>query len=195
MLIPTWRPPSLETPRLLLRPIEESDATAVFLYACNPKVSEFTLWDTHETIENSLFFVREYARSRYQEGVPDPYGIILKSDPDQMVVGSVGCYWASKPDGVMELGYHLAEPYWGRGFTTEAARVVVDHTFANYPVERIHARVFVGNVGSSRVAEKVGMKLEGVHRAMMFRKGRRWDIEMYALLRGEWDSKQRKTEE
>jgi ribosomal-protein-alanine N-acetyltransferase len=184
--MPDWRPPIIETPRLILRPLEESDATAVFLYSCNPKMTRFTCWDTHQTLEDSLYFVRDYARSRYREKVPDPLGIILKNDPTGAVIGSVGCFWSSKPDGVMELGYHIAEPFWGRGLTLEAARALVDYSFRNYSIERIHSRVFVGNDASAQVAAKLGMVLDGTLRSMIVTKGRRWDVQIYSILRQEW---------
>ena len=148
MSIANWLRPRIETPRLILRPLEESDLTAVFLYCSNPNMTHFTLWETHQTLEDSLYLVRDYAQSRYREQVPDPMGIILKNDPDEMVIGTLGCFWSSKPDGVMELGYHIAEPYWGRGLTTEAARAMVDHAFENYPVDRINSRVFAENVAT-----------------------------------------------
>jgi ribosomal-protein-alanine N-acetyltransferase len=180
-----WKPPVLETPRLILRAVAADDAGDVFLYACNPTITRYTLWNTHETIDDTLVFVRDYAQSRYVEREPDPIAIILKSDPTHSVIGSVGCFWASKKDGVMELGYNLAEPYWGRGITAEAARRLVEFVFADYPVERIQARVIDGNAASARVAEKVGMMREGRHRALLLHRGRHVDVEFYSILRSE----------
>jgi ribosomal-protein-alanine N-acetyltransferase len=182
-----WQPPVLETPRLLMRPVTEVDAAAVFVYACNPAVTRFTLWDTHATIDDSLLFVRDYPRSRYPNREPDPMMIVLKGDPTGAPIGSVGCFWASQKDGVMELGYNLAEPYWGKGIVVEAARAVLDFVFAELPVARVQARVIAGNAASARVAVKVGMNYEGTLRSLLVHRGRRVDVEMYAMLRGEWE--------
>ena len=92
---------------------------------------------------------------RYREQVPDPMGIILKNDPDEMVIGTLGCFWSSKPDGVMELGYHIAEPYWVGASPPKRREAMVDHAFENYPVDRINSRVFAENVGRARVALKL----------------------------------------
>jgi len=182
-----WRPPTLETPRLLLRPVAAADAPAVYLYASNPAVTRFTLFETHRSIDDARWFVTDYVRSRYASEEPDPLAIVLRDDPLGRMVGAIGAHWASQPNGTMELGYSLAEPYWGRGLTTEAARAVTDHVFEWYPVERLQARVFVGNESSGRVLEKLGFGREGVLRSLVLRRGRHRDIVMYSLVREDWE--------
>ncbi len=184
-----WRPPTLETPRLILRPVSAADAGAVFLYASNPAVTRFTLFETHRSIDDSRWFVTDYVRSRYVSREPDPLAVALKDDPLRRMVGALGAHWVSQPNGTMELGYSLAEPYWGRGLTTEAAGAVTDHVFTEYPVERLQARVFVGNEPSGKVLERLGFQQEGVLRSLVFRRGRHWDIVMYGLVRPEWEGR------
>lgn len=180
-----WLPPTLETERLVIRPLEERDATGIFLFCSNPNVTKFTLWDTHRTIEDSLFFVRQYAPSRYLDRVPEPMGLVLKNDPDQMVMGTIGCFWSSQSDGVMEMGYNVAELCWGRGLAVEAARRMIEHVFQEYPVFRLQIRTFKENTGSARVAQKLGFHLDGTLRSAVIRYGQRRDLEIYSLLRGE----------
>ena len=57
-----------------LRPFEPADAAALFDHARNPNVTRFTLWDAHRTVDDTRQFVSDYARGRYLEGVPEPYG-------------------------------------------------------------------------------------------------------------------------
>ena len=186
MLDTTWKPPILETPRMIMRPLDERDAGDIFLYCSNPRMTSFTLWNTHETIDDSLMFLREYSFSRYSNKEPDPIGVVLKNDPTRSVVGTVGCFWSSKKDGVMELGYNLAEPYWGRGLIVEAAQALVDYVFREFAVERIQARVLHGNSASARVARKLGLTHEGTLKSMLLLRGARVDVEFYAILRSEW---------
>jgi ribosomal-protein-alanine N-acetyltransferase len=183
---PAWTPPTLETARLILRPVTPADVGAMFLYASNPAVTRFTLFETHRTIDDSRWFVHEYARDRYSVAEPDPFGIVLKGDPTGTVIGSVGAHWAGRANLVMEFGYTLAEPYWGRGLATEAAEAVVRHVFAEYPVERLQAQVIVGNAASERVLGKLGFAREGVLRSALVRRGRSWDVAMYSMLREEY---------
>jgi [ribosomal protein S5]-alanine N-acetyltransferase len=106
-----WTPPTLETERLILRPIVPDDAQAVFQYASNPAVTRFTLFETHRTIDDSRLFTEEYTRTRYANREPDPFGIVLKDNQRQTVVGALGAYWASQPNLTMEFGYSIAEPF------------------------------------------------------------------------------------
>ena len=63
-----------------------------------------------------------------------------------------------------ELGYWLAQPYWGHGLMTEAVKAVSDFGFNHFGLSRITAGVFIYNPGSARVLEKSGFQLEGVLR-------------------------------
>lgn len=188
MLNLSWQPPILETPRLILRPLIENDAVDVFMYASNPNITRYTLFNTHESIDDSLIFLRDYAASHYLAHEPDPLGITMKLDPTKSVIGAVGAHWHSKKDGVMEMGYALAEPYWGQGIVVEACTALMDHVFRSYEVNRLQARVIEGNAASGRVAEKLGMTFEGVLRSSLIHRGVHKGIGMYSILRGEWES-------
>lgn len=84
-----------------------------------------------------------------------------------------------------ELGYWIAEPYWGRGIATAAVRAIVAHSFATRPVERIFAMVHANNPTSARVLEKTGFKLEGLLRRNVCKDGVTLDSLLYARLRDE----------
>lgn len=184
-----WRPPTLEGERVVVRALDEDDADAVFAYCSNPRMTEFTLWDAHRTMADTLNFVRDYAQMRYREEVLEPMGIVLRDDPEGRVIGTVGCFWVSKPNMTMELGYALAEEHWGKGLVAEAARLVIGHAFAEFPLERLQARCVKENVPSERVMKKLGMTFEGTLRSSLLRRGKFQDLHMYSLLRGEWESR------
>jgi ribosomal-protein-alanine N-acetyltransferase len=177
----TWRPSVLETERLRLRPFELADAPALFALARNSNVTRFTLWEAHRTIDDTRAFVDDYARGSYLEGVPEPCAIELKEQNE--LIGAIGCRWAPQKDRCMELGYWIGEPFWGRGLTSEAARALLDHVFAAYPVERVQAHFIDGNAASGRVLEKIGMRFEGVRRHGLFHRERFWDLHCFATLR------------
>lgn len=187
MMPPDWRPPTLETARLVLRPFADADAGPLFPLASNPAVTRYTLWEAHRTTDDTLVFVGDYARSRYAEGVPEPLAVCFKADPQRKPVGAVGVFWASQPNRAMELGYWLGEPFWGQGLTAEACRVVLDHAFATYAPVRIQARVIAGNDASGRVLEKLGFREEGTLRSALVRRGQVEDVRMFSRLKAEWE--------
>lgn len=184
--VPSWRPPSLETERLILRAVTEADAPAILEYASNPKVARLTAWEPHRTLDDTFQFIHEYVAGRYALKVPEPLVITQKDNPGK-TIGTVGCFWASEKNKTMELAYALSEPFWGRGLVVEAARAVVDHVFRNYDVNRVQAHCKAENLASARVMEKLGMKYEGTVRSGVILKGQVWDMKYYAVLREEWN--------
>jgi [ribosomal protein S5]-alanine N-acetyltransferase len=82
-----------------------------------------------------------------------------------------------------ELGYWLAEAYWGRGLMTEVVRRFTDFAFETFELNRIYGNVFEWNKGSARVLEKAGYAFEGRHRRAAVKDGRVVDNLLYATVR------------
>jgi RimJ/RimL family protein N-acetyltransferase len=81
-----------------------------------------------------------------------------------------------------DLGYWLGVPFWGQGYATEAARLVISYGFVRLQLHRIQARCFPRNRASARVLEKVGMRYEGLLRGYL-RKGDAFeDALLFAIL-------------
>jgi [ribosomal protein S5]-alanine N-acetyltransferase len=84
-----------------------------------------------------------------------------------------------------EIGYFVAEPFWGRGIATETVRGITAYAFDTYPdLVRIHAFVFEWNPASMRVLEKAGYEREAVLRQSVWKDGTLMDSVVYAKLRG-----------
>jgi ribosomal-protein-alanine N-acetyltransferase len=180
-----WRPPTLTTERLVLRAFTTDDAHPLFVHARNPNVARYTLWEEHRTIADTMTFLRDYAVLRYLEGMAEPYAITIKPDPRP--VGTCGCFWAALPHQTMELGYWIGEPFWGNGYVVEACRAVLSFVFPEYVPERMQARVIAGNGASARVLAKLGFRPEGTLRRSLLRRGNFEDVQMFSLLRDEWE--------
>ena len=84
-----------------------------------------------------------------------------------------------------EIGYWLAKPYWGQGIMTDAVGAFVRYAFAELQVVRLTAHVFDFNIGSARVLEKNGFKLEGILRQHCLKDDRLIDARFYGLLKDE----------
>lgn len=178
-----WKPPTIKTDRLILRPIELGDAESVFSYAKNPNVCRFTLWEAHQSVQDSLNYIKDYVFDYYSKGVPEPFGIALKNNP-QKIIGTVGCFWTSKQARAMELAYAIAEEHWGKGLVAEASEAVMNYCFKEFELKRIQARCKTENQGSRRVMEKVGMTFEGTLKSAVFHRERHWDMHYYAKVIG-----------
>ena len=149
-------PVSLETKRLLLRPLTVADAPAVFVWNSDPEVNRYMSYPLYTDVEQTRAWLREVERADWDNDVD--FGFVRKEDG--LLIGSGGVYrkrgaWWRRPWWV--LGYNLRRDCWGRGYATEAVRAMID--FARR--ER-GARVFVAdhavdNPASGRVMEKCGM--------------------------------------
>lgn len=140
----------LETKRLLLREVRESDAIPMFhMIYHNPKVLETFLAhymndESEATVQNLI---------NYQDKGHLIYTIEIKES--STVIGML--LEQTAENGSMELGYAIGEPYWNQGYTTEAVKAVVAYLFS-LSFHRISAECFIENRASARVMEKAEMK-------------------------------------
>lgn len=142
------------TPRLLLRPGWQEDASAL-----------------HAAIADEGI-VRNLARAPWPYTLSDAE-TFLSADHDPrlpmflafnrtrgkpLLVG--GCGIGHGEDGGLELGYWIARPYWGLGFATEAARAVMRIARAT-GLKDISCNHFIDNPASGRVMRKLGFRPTG----------------------------------
>lgn len=105
---------------------------------------------------------------------------------DSKVIGSIGVFRQQNIHRrTAELGYYIAEGYWGRGLMTEAVTQVCRHVFEHSDIIRIYAEPFAYNAASCRVLEKAGFKYEGTLRDNAVKNGKVIDMKMYSLLKAE----------
>lgn len=105
-------------------------------------------------------------------------------DADDKLIGGVSA------DGLQlgtthraEISYWLGVKFWGRGIMTDAVRTYVGYAFNELGLLRLTAHTFEFNIGSSRVLEKNGFKLEGRLREHFRKDGNLLDARLYGLLR------------
>lgn len=135
-----------------------------------------------------------------RDGPPYPYtekdaeeyiSSVLNSDPndtfayaievDGKAVGSIGAFRQGNIHRhTAELGYYLAEEYWGKGIMTSAVKQLCEKLFAETDIIRIFAEPFSYNTGSRRVLEKAGFKLEGIMKNNAVKNGKVIDMALYA---------------
>ena len=100
------------------------------------------------------------------------------------VIGSIGAFRQGNIHRqTAELGYYIAEEYWGKGIMTEAVKQLCDYVFSNTDIIRIYAEPFAYNIGSCRVLEKAGFQYEGTLRSNALKNGNVFDMKMYSKLK------------
>jgi [ribosomal protein S5]-alanine N-acetyltransferase len=101
------------------------------------------------------------------------------------LMGSVGLHLGEGVYACMaEIGYWVAEPYWGRGIATAAVEAITPWGFAAFPdLSRLQAHVFASNPASARVLQGAGYELEATLRRSVVKRGRLLDQWLYVKLR------------
>lgn len=151
----TITPPTIETIRLLLRPMHAADMDALLHIFSDPIVmaafdaAPFDRQQMEQWLQRNLDH-----QERYGYGL---FAVILKANG--LLVGDCGLEIMAV-DGTVEaeLGYDFRSDYWGQGLATEAASAVRDYAFQVLHLPRLVSLIRQRNLASQRVAEKVGLR-------------------------------------
>lgn len=176
--------PALETERLILRRINMHDAQDLYNYGRDPLVAKHVLWDAYKSIFEARSYVR-YMLRRYRMGDAASWGIELKST--RQIIGTIGFMWVQTDNCSAEVGYSLGRSYWNNGIMTEALRETIRYGFYGLHLNRIEAQHETDNPASGAVMRKCGMTKEGTLRQRLLNKGHFVDVDVYSILRSEFN--------
>ncbi len=163
---------------ILIRPLQESDALSLATLANNENVSK-NLRD---------YFPSPYTLEDAESFIPFT---LSKSPLENFAIcwkgNFVGICGVHPHDDIHkytgEMGYWIGEPFWGKGITSTAIKLLVKYCWEHTSFERLQAITFEYNIGSMRVLEKAGMSKEGVLRKHVFKHGKFYDAPIYSIIR------------
>jgi RimJ/RimL family protein N-acetyltransferase len=181
----------LETKRLILRPLKDSDAKSIVENINDLNISKwllvvpypYKLKDAKQWIGHNKKGWRKKDKSDYS------FGIELKEE--KKIIGGMGLHKVDKFQGRADVGYWLGKKYQRKGYGSEALKALLDLAFKKLKLRRVEAGVFVGNPSSGKLLEKFGAKKEGIKRKALIAKADKKikDEFMYGLLKEEYKSK------
>lgn len=162
-----------------LRPWCREDTAEMAQLADNPRIACWLrdVFPNPYSVQDALEYIESCIKGEAQQ-------LCRAIEIDGHAVGSVGIFPGSdvyRRSG--ELGYWLAEEYWGAGIMTAAVKQICNEAFLRFDLLRIFAEPYAENKGSRRVLEKSGFVLEGVMKNGLEKNGKVMDYCMYALLR------------
>jgi len=160
-------------------------------------------WELSDAKDLAAALSNKKVQDNLRDGLPYPYteqdgkefiSAMLSADEnetfafaitvDNTVTGSIGIFRQGNIHRqTAELGYYIAEEYWGKGIMTEAVKQICEYVFANSDIIRIYAEPFAYNIASCRVLEKVGFQYEGTLRSNAVKNSKVIDMKMYSLLK------------
>lgn len=181
-------PSQSESERLVLRDPYPEDAATMVMWRneATVRAHQPLRMVTVDTIEQDLLrsqsnVLPDYNRERFQW--------IIEKTEDRIPIGWITLTIRSWEHEIGEIGYSIATVFQGRGYGTEAIRLVLKKIFYEARLYRVEAKCSVENMASSRLLERLGFHREGIMREYFDIQGRRVDHYLYSLLRHEYFTK------
>ncbi len=173
----------LETERLLLRRLRESDLAVFLAYRNDPQVARYQDWEGCTEKEARRMMLTLRREEPFAPGEWFQFAVELKETGE--LVGDLG-FKVGEDGRQGEVGYTLAREHWRKGYASEAVSRLLDHAFEDLSLHRVYAIVDQENTPSSVLLERLGLRREGSFIQNTWFKGR-WSSEhLYATLREEW---------
>jgi [ribosomal protein S5]-alanine N-acetyltransferase len=188
MLPDTIPQPVLETDRFILRPFKLADAQNVQRLAGAWEIADTTLNIPHPYEDGMAEQWIASLQPRYEDGSHFTVAITLKQGG--ALLGAMSLMSINAAFARAELGYWVGKPYWGQGVATETARELLRYGFEKLHLNRIFAFHITRNPASGRVMQKTGMLYEGRLRQHVRKWGKFEDLEVYGILRSDWQQSQ-----
>lgn len=177
----------LETHRLVLRRLEESDLEDFLCCRSNPDVARYQYWEPF-TSKQAYSYIKKYRYSK--PGIPGEWfqlGIVDKET--NRLIGDCALKLDEGEPRNAEVGCNLSYKYQKRGFATEALNCLFSFAFLELGVHRIVAITDCRNIASIKLLERLNMRCEGHFVKNIWFKGN-WGSEYsYAILDEEWWSR------
>lgn len=143
--------PILETERLIMRPIELSNAEKIYQWTSDERVTKYMSYPTHTDISQTI----DWIKSTLTEEKEYNWIFVLKDNNKMIGTGGIG------PDNYLEgywgIGYNLHYDYWHRGYCTEAMKAIIAFAHNELGVNKICSTHAVDNPRSGKVMEKCGL--------------------------------------
>jgi len=162
----------------ILRPWTEEDLDSLIKYGNNKEIAKFM------TDKFPHPYTEEKGKGFIEFATSETPNRILAIDIEGEASGGIGIHPQDDIERMnAELGYWLAEPFWGKGIMTEALKRMVEYGFENFDVTRIFARPYGTNIVSQKALEKAGFKLEATLEGTFYKDGEYLDELIYAVRR------------
>jgi RimJ/RimL family protein N-acetyltransferase len=183
--MPLTAPPPIETPRLRVRLVTESDLPALLEVNGDDEVTRYLPYATWTSMSDAEAW---FERISGQQAAGTTLQFVIADKETDVAIGSCLLFRFEEPSARAELGYVLGRRHWGGGYMKEALTALLDRAFDEIALRRVEAEVSPRNVASGRLLLNLGFTREGLLRQRWVAKGEAVDVEAYGLLRNEWQS-------
>jgi RimJ/RimL family protein N-acetyltransferase len=161
---------NLQGKKILLRKLKLSDAKDIYENVKDKAVVRWAVSIPHPYPKDGAISYIKSTHYKIKTKKGYAFAIVpLKEARSGGIIALMNVDWKNKN---AEIGYWLGKKYWGKGYTTEAVKLMTKFAFQKLNLHRLHAKLFAENIQSRRVLEKAGYRLEGSMKEERFRFGR-----------------------
>jgi RimJ/RimL family protein N-acetyltransferase len=151
----------------------------------------FRLLASEASYPYSVRAIKSWIEKDVEKDPPSFSLFLIRTLEDNRLIGETGLDAVRDGRGDTFVGIGIGErEYWGKGYGTDAMRIILRYAFMELNLHRVSLDVFEYNPRAIRSYEKAGFKHEGRSRGVLHRAGRRWDLIYMGILRSEWEAQQ-----
>ncbi len=165
----------------MLKSIKTDDKDQLYKLFSDKELLKYTDNNVHATINDTKLLIKKYQKEE-QKGDSIRKAIYLKNK----IVGVISIYHIDKKHKFATIGYLINGESQNKGIMTEVCFTIIKYIYNNLPINRIEAQVFVKNIASIKILEKLGFQKEGKLRQNFMINNKLEDSFMYSVLKNEW---------
>lgn len=175
----------LKSKRVVLRTLRESDLEKLLKWFNDPEVIQYLHMYLPMTEKAEAKWLEDIGTSRRDTDIV--FMMEALDGNDKIPIGTIGLHKISWKDRDAEFGIAIGEKkYWGNGYGTEAANLVIEYAFIQLNIHRVSSVAYSFNERSLKMHLKLGFVQEGVARESAYKNGAYHGKVMFGLLKSEW---------
>lgn len=178
--------PVLQTSRLTLRQIVESDAENLLQIHGDAEHMRWFGSDPISDLDGAMKLIATFASWRKEPVSGARWAIELSDQPG--LIGTCGLFRWNRNWRSCIMGYEISPAHQGKGYVKEALNAFITWGFREVQLNRIEAQVHPDNAPSLAILAALGFQQEGRQREAGYWAGRHHDLLQYALLNGQWST-------
>jgi len=173
----------IETDRVCVRPLSESDLPSILAINSDEEVVKFLGHAPWQAMADAEAW---FERISKLQAAGSALEFVIAAKESGNVIGRCGLFDFEEANAHARLGYILARAFWGQGYMREALTALISCAFSEMDLRRLEANVEANNTASASLLRRIGFTREGVLRERWITKEETMDAEVYGLLRREW---------
>lgn len=163
----------------------EQHAEEIYI-SVRENLEELKFWMPWVTDDYSIETARDFIKTNLTE-MAQNNSFAAAIALNEKIVGTIGFHHLDTINKSVQMGYWLDKQAQGKGLATKCCRVLINYAFNELKLNRIQINCNVENTKSRAIPERLGFKLEGIHRQVEWLNNEFRDWAVYAMLAEEWE--------